>query len=128
MTDPHFDRSPIPLDHDVALKLAATRLRLRFDETITAETIARFLEQAYDDVGDPAKVATWLPLLAERLAEQQLTGLSRVEDRSGDGRPLVLFLSRRDAGRSQMARRSSLRWPARSHVLDRRLPPGHPRR
>ena len=98
MTDPHFDRSPIPLDHDVALKLAATRLRQRFDETITAETIARFLEQAYDDVGDRAKVATWLPLLAERLAEHQLTGLSRVEDRSGDIGPSLPGIRNEDWG------------------------------
>ena len=64
MTDPHFDHSPIALDHDVALKLAANRLRRRFDEAISADTIERFLAQAYEDVSDRAKVSTWLYTIA----------------------------------------------------------------
>ncbi len=45
----------------------------------------------------------FLPLIAERFARQRLTALARVEGRSGDGRPIVLFLCVHNAGRSQMA-------------------------
>ena len=45
----------------------------------------------------------FLPLLAERFARQRLTALAKVEGRSDDGLPIVLFLCVHNAGRSQMA-------------------------
>jgi arsenate reductase (thioredoxin) len=48
-------------------------------------------------------VATFLPLLAERFARQRLQALAKVEGRSHDGKPAVLFLCTHNAGRSQMA-------------------------
>jgi len=48
-------------------------------------------------------VATFLPLMAERFARQRLKALARVEDKAGDGVPVVLFLCVHNAGRSQMA-------------------------
>jgi arsenate reductase len=49
------------------------------------------------------KVVTWLPLLSEKFARERLTALAKVEGRSDDHRPVVLFLCTHNAGRSQMA-------------------------
>ena len=45
--------------------------------------------------------------MAERFATQRLTALARIEGRSSDTRPVVLFLCVHNAGRSQMALGSS---------------------
>ena len=44
-----------------------------------------------------------MPLLAERFARQRLKALAKVEGKSSDGLPIVLFLCVHNAGRSQMA-------------------------
>ena len=44
-----------------------------------------------------------MPLLVERFARQRLTALARVEGKISDGKPTVLFLCTRNAGRSQIA-------------------------
>jgi protein-tyrosine-phosphatase len=99
-----FGRSgTIPIDQQLALRSAATRLRDRFDGVFGTETIERFLLHSYDEFADRAAVTNWLPLLAERFARQRLTALARIEGRSDDSRPIVLFLCVHNAGRSQMA-------------------------
>ena len=50
-----------------------------------------------------ATVSNFLPLLAERFARQRLKALAKVEGKSDDGLPIVLFLCVHNAGRSQMA-------------------------
>ena len=50
-----------------------------------------------------ATVPRFLPLLAERFARQRLRALAKVEGKSNDGKPTVLFLCTHNAGRSQMA-------------------------
>nr|WP_221441622.1 arsenate reductase ArsC [Jiangella mangrovi] len=74
-----------------------------FAGTFGTETIERFLHTSYDQFAGRAVVANFLPLLAERFARQRLTALARIEGRSDDGRPTVLFLCVHNAGRSQMA-------------------------
>lgn len=98
-----YDRAPLTLDQQVALTTAATRLASDFEGTFGQETIERFLHTSYDQFAGRAVVANFLPLLAERFARQRLTALARVEGRSHDGRPTVLFLCVHNAGRSQMA-------------------------
>ncbi len=99
-----FGRSgTVPIDQQLALRSAATRLRERFDGVFGTETIERFLLHSYDEFADRAAVTNWLPLLAERFAKQRLTALARIEGRSDDSRPIVLFLCVHNAGRSQMA-------------------------
>ena len=93
----------IPIDQQLALRTAATRLKDRFDGVFGTETIERFLFQSYDEFADRAAITNWLPLLAERFARQRLTALARVEGKSDDSRPVVLFLCVQNAGRSQMA-------------------------
>jgi arsenate reductase (thioredoxin) len=98
-----YHRPEITLDQRVALKTAATQLRKEFEGTFGAETIERFLHSSYDQFAGRATVANFLPLLAERFARQRLRALAKVEGRSHDGKPTVLFLCTHNAGRSQMA-------------------------
>jgi protein-tyrosine-phosphatase len=96
-------RPDIELDQVVALKTAAARLQRRFDGVFGTETIERFLMSSYDEFADRAMTANWLPLLAERFAKIRLSALAKVEGKSQDARPTVLFLCVHNAGRSQMA-------------------------
>jgi arsenate reductase len=92
-----------PLDVRAALRTASRRLGEEFDGTFGTETIQLFLETSFDQFAGKATVTTFLPLLAERFARQRLHALAKVEGRSDDGRPVVLFLCVHNAGRSQMA-------------------------
>jgi protein-tyrosine-phosphatase len=96
-------RSDLSIDQKLALKTAATRLQNEFADMFGVETIERFLHSSYDQFAGRATVVNFLPLLAERFARQRLHALAKVEGRSHDGRPTVLFLCTHNAGRSQMA-------------------------
>ena len=93
----------LSIEQQVALNTAAARLVTDFEGIFNQETIERFLYSSYDDFAGRAKIHTWLPLLAERFARQRLQALARVEGKSDDTRPTVLFLCVHNAGRSQMA-------------------------
>jgi arsenate reductase (thioredoxin) len=97
------DGTPLSIDQQLAMRTAAANLREQFTGVFGVETIEAFLTSSYDQFADQASVAAFLPLLAERFARQRLQALARVEGRSGDGRPIVLFLCVHNAGRSQMA-------------------------
>jgi arsenate reductase len=98
-----YPRPEITLDQQVALKAAASRLAGDFAETFGVETIERFLYSSYDQFAGRATVSAFLPLLAERFAQQRLHALARVEGLAHDSKPIVLFLCTHNAGRSQMA-------------------------
>jgi protein-tyrosine-phosphatase len=102
MTQTH-PRAHITLDQQLALRTASARLARHFERTFNAETIERFLHSSYDQFAGRATIANFLPLLAERFARQRLQALAKVEGRSHDGKPTVLFLCTHNAGRSQMA-------------------------
>ena len=97
------DKSDLAIDQLLALRTSAGRLQERFSGVFSTETIERFLYHSYDEFATRAAVVQWLQLLAERFAVQRLTALARVEGRSDDHRPIVLFLCVHNAGRSQMA-------------------------
>ncbi|WP_298795853.1 arsenate reductase ArsC [uncultured Pseudonocardia sp.] len=103
MTSSTWHRDTLAIDQQVALKTAAGHLAREFDGTFGAETIERFLHASYDEFAARAVVLNYLPLLAEKFARQRLRALAKVEGRSSDGRPVVLFLCTHNAGRSQMA-------------------------
>jgi arsenate reductase len=67
------------------------------------QSIERFLRSSYDQFASRASITNFLPLLAERFARQRLRALAKVERKSDDGKPIVLFLCTHNAGRSQMA-------------------------
>lgn len=96
-------RPDLSVDQRLALKTAATRLQKEFAEMFGAETIERFLHSSYDRFANRASIPNFLPLLAERFARQRLRALAKVEGKSTDGKPIVLFLCTHNAGRSQMA-------------------------
>ena len=98
-----FLREDLSLEQQMVLRAAASRLQREFDGVFAAETIERFLPSSYDDFASRFTVATWLPLFAERFARERLFALARVEGKSSDSRPIVLFLCVHNAGRSQMA-------------------------
>ncbi len=87
----------------VALRSAANALAAEFEGTFSAGTIQSFLESSYDQFSNEATVTTFLPLMAERFARQRLQALARVQGKTHDGLPTVLFLCVHNAGRSQMA-------------------------
>lgn len=96
-------RTDLSIDQRLALKTAATHLESEFGHMFGHETIERFLHSSYDQFATHASVANFLPLLAERFARQRLRALAKVEGKSHDGKPTVLFLCTHNAGRSQMA-------------------------
>jgi arsenate reductase (thioredoxin) len=99
-THTHHDLS---IDQQQALNVAADRLKSEFGDMFDAETVDRFLYAAHGQFAHDASVPNFLPLLAERYAQQQLRALARVEGKHDDGKPTVLFLCTHNAGRSQMA-------------------------
>jgi len=102
LTTKHL-RFDLSIDQQLALRTAATRLEKDFADMFGVETIERFLHSSYDQFANRASIPNFLPLLAERFARQRLHALARVEGKSSDGKPTVLFLCTHNAGRSQMA-------------------------
>jgi protein-tyrosine-phosphatase len=98
MTDP-----PPTVDQQLALRSAAGRLASEFEGTFNAETIERYLTSSWEQFATRASATNFLPVLAERFARQRLRALARVEGKTDDGLPTVLFLCVHNAGRSQMA-------------------------
>ncbi|MCF8539906.1 MAG: arsenate reductase ArsC [Candidatus Nanopelagicales bacterium] len=93
----------IPELHLSTLRSSSLILQRHFEGTFGAETIERFLISSYDDFASRITNDTYLPLFAERFARERLDALARVEGKSADDRPIVLFLCTHNAGRSQMA-------------------------
>jgi arsenate reductase (thioredoxin) len=93
----------LSIDQQLALRTAAANLREWFSGVFGQETIEKFLTSSYEQFAANDAIPNFLPLLAERFAKQRLQALARVEGKSNDGRPIVLFLCVHNAGRSQMA-------------------------
>jgi protein-tyrosine-phosphatase len=93
----------LALETQLALKTAAKNLAKEFSGTFGVETIELFLVSSYDQFAANARIPNYLPLMAERFARQRLKALAKVEGKSNDGLPTVLFLCVHNAGRSQMA-------------------------
>jgi len=92
------------IEERMALRIAATRLREKFEGIFGVETIERFLYSSYDEMAPHATVRYYLALFAERFAHERLTALAKLEGHPvTGGAPIVLFLCTHNAGRSQMA-------------------------
>lgn len=102
MTDSYL-RDDLQLEHTLALRSSAALLQKEFDGTFGTETIERFLHSSYDEFGARLSNDRYLTTFAERFARERLNALAKVEGKSEDGRPVVLFLCTHNAGRSQMA-------------------------
>jgi protein-tyrosine-phosphatase len=102
MTETYF-RDDIPVLHLTTLRSSAALLQKDFTGMFGTETIERFLITSYDEFASRLSNDTYLPMFAERFARERLSALARVEGKSDDHRPVVLFLCTHNAGRSQMA-------------------------
>ena len=89
--------------HLLTLRSSSLLLQKEFSGTFGSETIERFLITSNDEFAGRMTNDTYLPMFAERFARERLRALSRVEGKSNDDRPIVLFLCTHNAGRSQMA-------------------------
>lgn len=96
-------RADLSIDQQLALKTAVTRLHVEFDGTFDTETIKRFLQSSNDQLAGSPTVPNFPPSLAEQFARQRLRALARIEGKSGDAKPTVLFVCTHNAGRSQIA-------------------------
>jgi arsenate reductase (thioredoxin) len=92
----------LPLEMQVQVRKSAVALQRRWEGRMNVETIQRFLVESLDLLKN-AKVLSWTPVIAERLTNDRLRALVRLDtDRAGLN-PSVLFLCVHNAGRSQMA-------------------------
>lgn len=98
-----IDRDDISEVHVLTLRSSSLLLQKDFSGVFSAETIERFLLTSFDEFAIRLTNDTFLPMFAERFARERLSALAKVEGKSDDDRPVVLFLCTHNAGRSQMA-------------------------
>lgn len=90
---------PVTRNH---IEKAADALEDEFAGTFSRETIARYLAESVDLLGD-SKINVFVPVLAHRFARERLKALGQADGLIVKERPEVLFVCVHNAGRSQMA-------------------------
>jgi protein-tyrosine-phosphatase len=81
---------------------AADRLADEFSGIFSKETIARYMEESTDLLGE-ARINVFVPVLAHRFTRERLKALAQAEGVLTKEQPEVLFVCVHNAGRSQMA-------------------------
>ena len=81
---------------------AANRLADEFAGIFSEETIARYMTESTDLLGE-TKINVFVPVLAHRYTRERLRALAQAEGLLGKDQPEVLFVCVQNAGRSQMA-------------------------
>ena len=81
---------------------AADRLAEEFAGVFSQETIARYMAESQDLLGE-ANISVFVPVLAHRFARERLKALAQAEGMITKEQPEVLFVCVHNAGRSQMA-------------------------
>ena len=81
---------------------AADRLADEFAGVFSQETIARYMAESTDLLGE-ARINVFVPVLAHRFSRERLRALAQAEGIVGKEQPEVLFVCVHNAGRSQMA-------------------------
>jgi arsenate reductase (thioredoxin) len=103
---------------------AASALRNEFAGVFSEQTIARYIAESLDLLGD-ARVNVYVPVLAHRFARERLRALAQAEGVIAKEQPEVLFVCVHNAGRSQMAAGLvRLRSEGRVHVRSAGSAPG----
>ena len=103
---------------------AADALQEEFAGTFGRETIARYIADSADLLGNSA-ISAFVPLLAHRFARERLKALGQAEGLIAKEQPEVLFVCVHNAGRSQMAAGLvNLRSEGRIHVRSAGSTPG----
>jgi arsenate reductase len=81
---------------------AAEALQDEFVGTFSRETIARYIAESVDLLGE-SKINVFVPVLAHRFARERLKALGQAEGVITKEQPEVLFVCVQNAGRSQIA-------------------------
>ena len=81
---------------------AADRLADEFTGIFSRETIARYMTESQDLLGE-ARINVFVSVLAHRFTRERLKALAQAEGKLGKEQPEVLFVCVHNAGRSQMA-------------------------
>ncbi len=81
---------------------AAAALASEFAGVFAEETIARYIGESVDLLGD-SSINVFVPVLAHRFARERLKALAQAEGMVVKEQPEVLFVCVHNAGRSQMA-------------------------
>ena len=107
MTIPSFMASPafesLATGERLQIRLSAVVLERRWHGKLNVETIERFLAESLELVMPKANIRMWVPVVAEKLTNDRLRALVRLDSPRTDLSPSVLFLCVHNAGRSQMA-------------------------
>ena len=112
---------PITRQH---VEKAAEALQDEFAGTFSRETIARYIAESVDLLGD-SKINVYVPVLAHRFARERLKALGQADGLITKEQPEVLFVCVHNAGRSQMAAGLvKLRSHGRIHVRSAGSDPG----
>jgi arsenate reductase len=103
---------------------AAARLADEFAGVFSRETIARYMAESQDLLGE-ARINVFVPVLAHRFTRERLKALAQAEGKLAKQQPEVLFVCVHNAGRSQMAAGLvKLRSGGRVHVRSAGSAPG----
>ena len=81
---------------------AAERLAEEFTGIFSQETIARYMAESTDLLGE-TRFTDFVPVLAHRFCRERLRALAQAEGIVAKDQPEVLFVCVQNAGRSQMA-------------------------
>ena len=81
----------------------AVDLASRFAGTFSPETVSEYVQRSYALLAERARITRYLPSLTARFAADRLRALARIDGRSTDKTPDVLFVCVQNAGRSQLA-------------------------
>jgi protein-tyrosine-phosphatase len=112
---------PVTQQH---IEKAAERLAEEFAGIFSQETIARYMAESQDLLGE-AKINVFVPVLAHRFTRERLKALAQAEGIVSKDVPEVLFVCVHNAGRSQMAAGLvKLRSEGRIHVRSAGSTPG----
>ena len=86
------------------LETTAALLSDEFHGGFSPETVRRYVEASYEDVGDrPTVGPNFLPVIIERFTREQLWAVAQATGAVEKPLPEVLFVCERNAGRSQIA-------------------------
>jgi arsenate reductase len=85
------------------IRQSAAALERRWKGRMNVETIERFIAESLDLILPHARIRRWVPVLVEKLTDDRLRAMVRLESDRTDLNPSVLFLCVHNAGRSQMA-------------------------
>ena len=98
-----MDTQMSPLMHD-ALEEATRVLTGRFRGVFSEETVARVVQDSYEQLGErPTVGPNFMPIFVERFARERLEAVAQTEGLVAKALPEVLFVCEHNSGRSQMA-------------------------